>query len=129
MKLTKKKIIDSLQSEFGLNTTTSKEVIDHIFSLMKTTLNSGGTVIMSEIGTLKPVELEAGKRKGFRKTFEVGKRRKVRFIQSRILDVCEVGELKNTSKSSKNLTLKKSAQTDEVDPEVEEMRKIFSRLL
>jgi nucleoid DNA-binding protein len=115
MKLTKKKIIDSLQSEFGLNTTTSKEVIDHIFSLMKTTLNSGGTVIMSEIGTLKPVELEAGKRKGFRKTFE--------------LEVCEVGELKTTSKSSKNLTLKKSAQTDEVDPEVEEMRKIFSRLL
>lgn len=123
-KLTKKKIIQSLQDQIGLNAEISKEVIEHVLALMKNTLNNGGTVIMSEIGTLKPVELEAGEIKGFRKTFEVGKRRKVRFIQSKTLEVAEDRE----PNFYKNLTPQNSVEVEETDPEVEEMRKIFSRL-
>jgi nucleoid DNA-binding protein len=129
MKLTKKKIAGILQTQIGLNETTSKEVIDLIFSAMEKTLKNGGSVVINKIGTLEPIELEARTHKGFNKVFSVPSMRKLKFTQSKVFEVCEVGELKTTSKSSKNLTLKKSAQTDEVDPEVEEMRKIFSRLL
>jgi len=123
-KLTKKKIAQSLQDQIGLNPEISKEVIEHVLELMKNTLNNGGTVIMSEIGTLKPVELEAGEIKGFRKTFEVGKRRKVRFIQSKTLEVTEARD----PNPYKNLTPENSVEVEDIDPEVEEMRKIFSRL-
>lgn len=124
MKLTKKKIAVSLQAEFGLSSATSKEVIEHIFSLMEKALKNGGSVVFNKIGTLEPVELEARTHKGFNKVFSVPSMRKVKFTQSKVLEVSEVGELKTT----KNLTPKKSVQLDDVDPEVEEMRKIFSRL-
>lgn len=109
MKLTKQKLISTLTAELGLTTQTSKEVIDLVFSEMGKTLNQGGTVILSKIGTLNSVQIDKRKHSGFRKTFECGKKNKIKFVQSRVLDVVKV------SKKVKNLTPKKAEEVDEFE--------------
>lgn len=94
MKLTKKKIATTLQIQKGLDAKTSQEVVDLVFQMIENSLNQGDSVQLYRVGTLIPTIQKERVHKGFKKTFVVKKKVKIKFIQSPALDV----------KPSENLT-------------------------